>query len=302
MNRGMALFATALMIFLCFILYTRWYPQKGLGNKHGSAGLNNSIPSKTKTFEQTQTNGSTTNTTIQSPRGLELDSQKNKAKEIRNKFIAIDTWPLDWQKDPNKPGELLPQEPNSQQPLQTDEPNSAGFMTPQSFLKEQFRSTNELYKGWAKSLEKQEMNTNEYNKRLYSLQKEYDDKIRNIFQRKQELDMTEKLIKSGSIPLAKGYEMMWKRVLPPEAFAAMLPKIKSQGSKQYSLPVTPCVVTGIIHSKTKPMAIIDGNVIGEGQTIRGVRIVKVQEESVEFENAGKTWSQRVNDPPSTNWP
>ncbi len=67
-------------------------------------------------------------------------------------------------------------------------------------------------------------------------------------------------------------------------------------------PKTPGTVTGIISSNGAPLTIVNGNVFREGQSINGVKVVKINRDSVEFENAGSHWSQKVNEPPSTNWP
>jgi len=53
------------------------------------------------------------------------------------------------------------------------------------------------------------------------------------------------------------------------------------------------VVKGIVFSKTKPTAIIDNRIVGEGETLNGVKVVKISKDSVEFEKENKRWSQQV---------
>lgn len=55
------------------------------------------------------------------------------------------------------------------------------------------------------------------------------------------------------------------------------------------------IVTGIIYSQDKPLAIIDGQIVQEGQEILGVRILKITPDTVEFASKGKTWKQKLND-------
>ena len=50
------------------------------------------------------------------------------------------------------------------------------------------------------------------------------------------------------------------------------------------------------------MAVIDGKVVSVGQSIYGVRVVKIQDGYVEFDKSGVRWSQTVTEPASTNWP
>jgi hypothetical protein len=61
-------------------------------------------------------------------------------------------------------------------------------------------------------------------------------------------------------------------------------------------------VTGIIHSDDKPSAVIGSSLVHEGDTLYGVRIVKVNSNNVEFEMDGQTWSQRLREKPSKHWP
>jgi len=84
-----------------------------------------------------------------------------------------------------------------------------------------------------------------------------------------------------------------------------LASISYQVSRESVQPIPPKAfgtVTGILSSDGAPLTIINGKVLSEGQSINGVKVIKISRDSVEFENAGSHWSQKVNDPPSTNWP
>jgi hypothetical protein len=55
------------------------------------------------------------------------------------------------------------------------------------------------------------------------------------------------------------------------------------------------IVTAILYSKDTPSATIDGEVLREGQSIRGVRIIKIYKDSVEFERNSKRWKQATGE-------
>jgi len=52
-------------------------------------------------------------------------------------------------------------------------------------------------------------------------------------------------------------------------------------------------VGGIIWSDDRPLAIIGGEVVAEGEEISGATVVKIEKDSVEFEKDGKRWTQKV---------
>jgi hypothetical protein len=56
---------------------------------------------------------------------------------------------------------------------------------------------------------------------------------------------------------------------------------------------TQLAVRGIVYSTEKPSAIIGEQVIVEGQTIYGVKVVSITRGAVEFEKDGKRWTQGV---------
>ena len=53
------------------------------------------------------------------------------------------------------------------------------------------------------------------------------------------------------------------------------------------------VVKGIVFSKTNPSAIIDNKIVQQGQTLDGIKIIKINKDSVEFEKDNKRWTQQV---------
>ena len=53
------------------------------------------------------------------------------------------------------------------------------------------------------------------------------------------------------------------------------------------------VVKGIVFSRNKPSAIINNQILTEGETFNGVTIVKITKETVEFKANDKQWTQQV---------
>jgi hypothetical protein len=53
------------------------------------------------------------------------------------------------------------------------------------------------------------------------------------------------------------------------------------------------IVKGILYSEDNPSAVIGNSIVHEGETIRGVSIIKISQDSVEFEMNGKKWTQKV---------
>jgi hypothetical protein len=52
-------------------------------------------------------------------------------------------------------------------------------------------------------------------------------------------------------------------------------------------------VRGIVYSSSKPTAIIADQIVGEGDVIVGVKIIKIGKDFVAFEKDGKRWQQQV---------
>jgi hypothetical protein len=220
-----------------------------------------------------------------------------KPQVTKEQFIAFDAWPS----DVCTPAEVAAGEA-AQQTMQTSDENSASPTTPQSALNDELKSTSQLYKGLADRLDKQGLNTVEYNTRVRKLQNEYDEKIKKLFQKKQKLDATQKMIDAGSISPEEGKLLMWKLVMPEEAIKAIPAKPKPAAKQPAVSAPAHGIVTGIMHSNEIPSVLIDGEIYNEGATVRGVHIAKILTQDVEFEYNGQSWSQGVNDKPSSNWP
>ena len=61
------------------------------------------------------------------------------------------------------------------------------------------------------------------------------------------------------------------------------------------------IVTAISYSEDKPSAVIDSEIVNEGETIHGVKVVKIHKDKVEFEKDGERWGQKVQERPGSGW-
>ncbi len=60
-------------------------------------------------------------------------------------------------------------------------------------------------------------------------------------------------------------------------------------------------VVGILYSKDKPYALINREIVCEGDVTNGVKIVKIEKHKVEFEKDGERWTQKVLANPNPSW-
>jgi hypothetical protein len=58
-------------------------------------------------------------------------------------------------------------------------------------------------------------------------------------------------------------------------------------------PVVELVVTGILYSKDNPAAIVDTQVVHEGQQISGATVERIDKDGIQFERNGRRWKQTV---------
>jgi len=53
------------------------------------------------------------------------------------------------------------------------------------------------------------------------------------------------------------------------------------------------VITGIVYSEDRPAVLVANRIVHEGEKVLGATVVKIGEDTVEFEMNGKKWSQKV---------
>ncbi len=61
------------------------------------------------------------------------------------------------------------------------------------------------------------------------------------------------------------------------------------------------VVSGILYTIEDSSAVIDGQILKEGDTIYDVKVVKIYRTEIEFEKNGERWKQRVRQRPNPAW-
>lgn len=62
------------------------------------------------------------------------------------------------------------------------------------------------------------------------------------------------------------------------------------------------VIGGIIYNKDDPAAMVEAEIVKEGDEVFGVTVVKINSDSIEFRKGTKTWTQKVREKPNLIWP
>ena len=78
---------------------------------------------------------------------------------------------------------------------------------------------------------------------------------------------------------------------------------KEEGNNECRDPHAPKpgVVTGIGYAEEGSSAVICYEIVHEGDTIHGVKVVKIHRDKVEFEKNGKKWAQGVREKRNRYW-
>lgn len=63
----------------------------------------------------------------------------------------------------------------------------------------------------------------------------------------------------------------------------------------------PGTVVGIVFHKKGPCTLINQKLVYEGDTVNGVKIIKIDKSKVEFEKNGRRWTQQMLDEPNPAW-
>ena len=61
------------------------------------------------------------------------------------------------------------------------------------------------------------------------------------------------------------------------------------------------VVVGIICNAENPTALINNEIVHEGDTINGVRVIKISRDKIQFEKNSSVWTQKVLEKPNPAW-
>ncbi len=87
-------------------------------------------------------------------------------------------------------------------------------------------------------------------------------------------------------------EIEWEKPSPyPANLRDPMKKFSSSGA--LATVAGDIVVRGIVWSEDSPAAVIGTQIIYQGQTVQGTKILQITEDSVEFEKDGKKWVQKV---------
>lgn len=82
--------------------------------------------------------------------------------------------------------------------------------------------------------------------------------------------------------------------MPEQLRDPMTPGLKKVGQQEQSTAGSDqVVVKGIVFSKTRPTAIINDQIMAQGESINGITVVTISKEKVEFESNGQRWTQPV---------
>lgn len=61
------------------------------------------------------------------------------------------------------------------------------------------------------------------------------------------------------------------------------------------------VVTGILYVLENSSAVVDGQVVYNGDMIYGAKVICIEKSTVEFEKNGVRWTQRIREEPNPAW-
>jgi len=79
----------------------------------------------------------------------------------------------------------------------------------------------------------------------------------------------------------------------PEPYPTTLRDPMQFGSVTTQTETGGLIVKGIVYSKDNPTAVIGNQIVHEGDKVLDVAIIKINENSVEFEANNKRWTQKV---------
>ncbi len=83
-------------------------------------------------------------------------------------------------------------------------------------------------------------------------------------------------------------------------FRAMI--VRMEAARADKAPAQGCEVTAIFHSEESSSAVIgDGTALREGDTIYGVKVVRINGDKVIFEKDGRIWAQKVGEQRASDW-
>lgn len=61
------------------------------------------------------------------------------------------------------------------------------------------------------------------------------------------------------------------------------------------------MVKGILYAQEESSAVVDNQIVREGDVINGAKIVRIEKFTVQFHKDGYQWKQRVGEKPNPAW-
>ncbi len=61
------------------------------------------------------------------------------------------------------------------------------------------------------------------------------------------------------------------------------------------------IITGILYVDEDSTILIDGQILRNGDTLYGVKVIKIYRKKVKFDKNGTQWEQRIRERPNPAW-
>lgn len=98
-------------------------------------------------------------------------------------------------------------------------------------------------------------------------------------------------VKGISDVVTSASAIVWQKPEPYPVYMRDPTQVSAAGA--YMAGTGSIAVGGIVYSADNPSAVIGNEIVHEGDTIGGVTILKINQDSVEFTSQGKVWTQKV---------
>ncbi len=76
---------------------------------------------------------------------------------------------------------------------------------------------------------------------------------------------------------------------------------KQAGNANKSVPLIRGKLVAILYSPQNPSVVIDDNILNTGDTLHGVKVIRIYPDYVEFAKNEKTWTQKLYQQPPAQW-
>ena len=194
-----------------------------------------------------------------------------------------------------------------QQSQQTTDPISII----ESDIHQELKQLSDYFDSAKYDLDQQNLKPQEYLAKIDQLRQQVKEAEFTIHQKAQaridNMGQIIQLMKEGTLSKEAGQRELWRVAgLDDETINAMLPRTKPIDAeihaKQAQLPKpAKGMITGIIYSENSPSALLNSQIIHEGDIIQGIKVVKIRKGAVEFEKDGKKWTQGLGGTPAPYW-